>query len=218
MATGLGVVAAYGLWVSREAAPWVTLPFVLGLTAVDLLRLYGGPTFRDTRVEDRLMSLVGRRDERRSFSSSFYFAWGVLGAVVLSSRETAMAAVLMLAVGDPLAGAVAILSRTAVRRLGRSHRGAARLSSRLARLLTEPVALGRLDLGKSLAGALVLWGVAWATGWVSGWEAGPAAAVAAAVAVTELVSYRPRRPHLFRLDDNLTVPLAAVLAARLAGY
>lgn len=128
---------------------------------------------------------VARPDEHRRIWSSTYFAWGVTAAVVLCSPLAVQVGCVVLAIGDPAASMV-----------GRAAGG--------------PKLLEAKSVGGSLAflvfGGLAAWGFLAGTSPLPLVEAAQIAFFAAFIgAIAELLSRQ--------VDDNLTIPIAASLAA-----
>lgn len=143
------------------------------------------PAFNRRFMGSGFVRRVARPDEHRRLWSSTHFAWGVTVAVLFTPPIAAQVACVVLGVGDPVASAV-----------GRRAPG--------------PKLLEAKSLGGSLAfvgaaGAAALAFLSFTSDLGLGAAAWVALASAVAGAVAEILSRR--------IDDNLTIPIAAGFAA-----
>ena len=184
--TGLGAALIYHFLLTQAQAVAVMATIVLVFSGLELGRR------RSSAVNDFLMrlpliKLIARPHEYFRVNSATYFAIGLLVAAALFPKIAVELGCVILAVADPLAS-------TLGRRFGRT------------KLYRDKsvVGTGAFIGAGAAAGALYLWILAPAL-------ANPGAAVLLAVgaaAAAELFTSR--------LDDNLTIPLAAALAASVA--
>jgi dolichol kinase len=190
VASGLGALLLLELILTPRGTLWVT-----GLFAGTFWFLETGRVL-SARMNDRLMKVrffqrIIHPHEVHRVNSATWYATALFILAVLSPPLASATALGVLALGDPLAGLVG-------RRWGR-----------------HPIAGGRTlegTLAFTVGGTLAAYGVLLLWHPVAGWPALLAVAAFAAIAgsVAELCSRR--------VDDNMSVPLAAATAATLVAW
>ena len=185
---GVSCAALYQWVVNRTQALWLLAGFVTFFGSVEIIRRFS------TRVNDfwvdRVFGKVVRPQERYRTNSATWYMLGMAVITLLTPREVVIPALLVLAFGDPIASAV-------------GHRwGIVRFANgkSLGGVLAFLAAAG-LPVGLYLG---LLSGLPATTGLALG-----AAMVAAGATVELLVE---------RLDDNITIPVAAAGVGTLVLY
>ncbi|MBW2455851.1 MAG: hypothetical protein JRI68_15145 [Deltaproteobacteria bacterium] len=185
VAMGLGCVAFYQFVVTRELALWLLAGFVTFFGGVEVARRFS------TRINhfwvDRVFVFVARPQERYRTNSATYYMLGLAVTTWMADRTVCCAAILVLALGDPIASAVG-------HRWGgyRFSNGKSLVGS-LAFLLSAGLVLAAyFSAFSGLSPAT--WGLA-------------AACMALAGTLTELTSGR--------VDDNLAIPVVTAAVGML---
>lgn len=185
VAMGLGCVVLYQFLLTRAQGLFILGGVISFFGAVEIARRYS-KRLNDFWV-DTIFRGIARPQERYRINSASYYLWGLGLIVFFAPREIACAAMLVLALGDPLASAIGF-------RLGgyRFANGKSLLGA-LAFLVASSVAV---------AGYLLLSG---------------AYGVRLALALTAAMSITGMLVELFveRIDDNLSIPVSAAVAGML---
>jgi len=182
---GLGGVLLYQFVLAREPILWIMTGLLLTFIGLDVSRRFSA-RFNSLMV-DKMFKGIVRPQERYKIPSASWYLLALFVVVLLTPRPAACAAVMILALADPIASLVG--SRMGTIKLHNDKT----LQGSLAFLLTGFVAAGAYLL---LAGPLT-WGMALAA----------AAGMAAVGTFVELYSDA--------LDDNFSVPVACALTALL---
>ena len=182
---GLSGVLLYQFVLARETILWMLSGLLLTFIGLDVSRRFSA-RFNSLLV-DKMFKGIVRPQERYRIPSASWYLLALFAVVLLIPRPAACAAVMILALADPIASLVG--SRTGTIKLHNDKS----LQGSLAFLLTGFVAAGAYLL---LAGPLT-WPMALAA----------AASMAAVGAFVELYSDA--------LDDNFSVPVACALTALL---
>ncbi len=103
-AMGIGCVGLYQFVVTREVALLLLAGFVTFFGGVEVARRFS------TRINsfwiDRVFVLVARPQERYRTNSATYYLLGLAVVTWMADRTTCCAAILVLAIGDPIASAL----------------------------------------------------------------------------------------------------------------
>jgi dolichol kinase len=185
VAMGLGCVALYQFVVTRELALWLLTGFVTFFGGVEVARRFS--TSINNFWVDRVFVFVARPQERYRTNSATYYMLGLAAVTWMADRTVCCAAILVLALGDPIASAVGH------RWGGYRFSNGKSLGGSLAFLLsTGLVLVAYFSAFSGLAPAN--WALA-------------AACMALAGTVTELTSGR--------IDDNLAIPVVTAAVGML---
>ncbi len=185
VAMGLGCVGLYQFVVTREVALLLLAGFVTFFGGVEVARRFSSRI--NSFWVDRVFALVARPQERYRTNSATYYMLGLAAVTWMADQTVCCAAILVLALGDPIASAIGH------RWGGYRFRNGKSLAGSLAFLLSTALALAAYFSVFSDSPP-----AAWAFA---------AAAMALAGAVTELLSGR--------IDDNLAIPVVTAAVGML---